>query len=57
MQSSPKWHKRLKFQDSDPDKKALHSTHDMIDHCIVVFAVVVVLTCVMSQMTSMIKYH
>ena len=44
-------------QVSDPDKKALHSTHDMIDHCIVVFAVVVVLTCVMSQMTSMIKYH
>ena len=47
VQSSPKWHKRLKFQDSDPDKKALHSTHDMIDHCIVVFAVVVVLACVM----------
>ena len=47
VQSSPKWHKRLKFQDSDPDKKALHSTHDMIDHCIVVFAVDVVLTCVM----------
>ena len=47
VQSSPKWHKRLKFQDSDSDKKALHSPHDMIDHCIIVFAVVVVLTCVM----------
>ena len=46
-ESPPKWYKRLKFLDSDPDKKALQSTHDMIDHCIDVFAVVVVLTCVM----------
>ena len=46
MESPPKWYKRLKFLDSDSDKKALWSTHDMIDHCIV-FAVVVVLTCVM----------
>ena len=46
VESPPKWYKRLKFLDSDSDKKALWSTHDMIDHCIV-FAVVVVLTCVM----------
>ena len=46
IESPPKWYKRLKFLDSDSDKKALWSTHDMIDHCIV-FAVVVVLTCVM----------
>ena len=47
VESPPKWYKRLKFLDSDSNKKALLSTPDMIDHCIVVFAVVVVLTCVM----------
>ena len=47
VESPPKWYKRLKFLDSDSNKKALWSTNDMIDHCIVLFAVVVVLTCVM----------
>ena len=46
VESPPKWYKRLKFLDSEPDKKALRSTHDMIDQCIDVFAVFVVLTCV-----------
>ena len=55
MESPTKWYKRLKFLDSDSNKKALLSTPNTIDHCIVVFAVVVVLTCVV--MTSMIKYH